>query len=238
MSLADIWVYLAAQPLLWLALTVGIFWAAQHCYVRARFFPLLNPVLVSAAVLVAILLATNTPYHTYFQGAQFVNFLLGPATVALAVPLFDQIETLKRTFVPITIALVVGSVTGILSSLIIGYVLGIDGEMLLSLVPRSVTTPIAMGVSDQIGGSPQLTAVFVIITGILGGSFGLPLLRRFSLERPIVSGFALGISSHGIGTARAFQYDRQAGALSGLAMGLNGVMTAILAPIIVWLFGI
>ncbi|MES1937239.1 LrgB family protein [Salinisphaera hydrothermalis] len=238
MSITRIWVYLAEQPLLWLALTVGVFWLAKQFYFAVRQFPLLNPVLVSVAAIVALLAATGTPYDEYFQGAQFVNFLLGPATVALAVPLASQIDTLKRALLPLSIALAVGSLTGILSTLAIGWALGIDGQMLLSLLPRSITTPIAMGVSDQIGGSPQLTAVFVILTGILGAAFGLPLLGALRLRDPIAGGFALGVASHGIGTARAFEYNQQAGAFSGLAMGLNGTLTAILVPLIVWLFGL
>ncbi|AWN17286.1 LrgB family protein [Salinisphaera sp. LB1] len=238
MSFTRIWVYLAEQPLLWLTLTVGVFWLAKHLYFKARQFPLLNPVLVSVSAIVLLLSATGTPYDEYFQGAQFVNFLLGPATVALAVPLAAQIDTLKRAVLPISIALFVGALTGILSTLAIGWSLGLNGQMLLSLLPRSITTPIAMGVSDQIGGSPQLTAVFVIITGILGAAFGLPLLAALGLRDPVAGGFALGVSSHGIGTARAFEYDQQAGAFSGLAMGLNGALTALLVPLIVWLFGL
>lgn len=238
MSFTHIWVYLAEQPLLWLTLTVGVFWLAKKLYFSVREFPLLNPVLVSVAVIVAVLAVTGTPYSEYFQGAQFINFLLGPATVALAVPLAEQIDTLKRAVLPISIALAVGALTGILSSLAIGAALGIDGQMLLSLLPRSITTPIAMGVSDQIGGSAQLTAVFVIITGILGAAFGLPLLAVLGLRDPVAGGFALGVASHGIGTARAFEYDQRAGAFSGLAMGLNGALTAVLVPLIVWLFGL
>lgn len=239
MSLTRIWVYLAEQPLLWLTLTIGVFWLAKQLYFAVRQFPLLNPVLVSVAVIVALLAVTGTPYDEYFQGAQFVNFLLGPATVALAVPLAEQLETLKRAALPISIALVVGSLTGIISTLAVGWAVGIDGQMLLSLMPRSITTPIAMGVSDQVGGSAQLTAVFVIITGILGAAFGLPLLAAAGLRRdPVASGFALGVAAHGIGTARAFEYDQQAGAFSGLAMGLNGTLTAVLVPLVVWLLGV
>lgn len=238
MSFTRIWVYLAEQPLLWLTITIGVFWLAKQLYFAVREFPLLNPVLVSVAAIVGLLAVTGTPYDEYFQGAQFVNFLLGPATVALAVPLAEQLETLKRAVLPIALALAVGSLTGIVSTLAIGWSLGIDGQMLLSLLPRSVTTPIAMGVSDQIGGSAQLTAVFVIITGILGAAFGLPLLAALGLRDAVAGGFALGVASHGIGTARAFEYDQQAGAFSGLAMGLNGTLTAILVPLIVWLVGL
>lgn len=236
--LTTIWIYLTEKPLLWLTLTIGIFWLAQQLFRRSREFPLFNPVLVSIAALVCLLLATDIDYDQYFQGAQFINFLLGPATVALAVPLVEQMHTLKRALVPISLALLVGSLTGIMASLVIGWALGLDLQMLLSLMPRSITTPIAMGVSDQIGGSAQLTAVFVILTGIIGAALGIPLLSVCGFRDPKTLGFALGLSAHGIGTARAFEHDRQAGAFSGLGMGLNGTLTAFLVPIISWAAGL
>lgn len=238
MLLTKIWVYLATNPLLWLCLTVALYWGAKQIYARGRRFPLLNPVLISVCILVVLLLATGTPYDEYFEGAQFINFLLGPATVALAVPLASQIETLRKFLLPISVALLVGSLTGILSTFVIASALGIDGQSLLSLLPRSITTPIAMGISDQIGGTPSLTAVFVIITGIMGAAFGFPLLSALRLTDPVAQGFALGVSAHGIGTARAFEHNEQAGAFSGLAMGLNGTVSAILIPIIVWLLSL
>ena len=237
-SLTEIWVYLEEQPLLWLTVTVGIFWVCQQLYRVAGEFPLLNPVLVSVTAIVLLLLATGTPYDEYFDGAQFISFLLGPATVALAVPLAAEAATLKRLWLPIAVALTVGSATAIGSALAIGMALGVRGEMLLSMLPKSVTTPIAMGISDQIGGSPSLTAVFVILTGIVGAAVGIPLLKVLGLRDPVAKGFALGVASHGIGTARAFEHSSRAGAFSGLAMGLNGALTALLIPIVVWLFGL
>lgn len=236
--ISEIWVYLAEQPLLWLTITVGLFWLAQQLYRASGDFPLLNPVLVSVAILVCGLMATGTPYHAYFDGAQFISFLLGPATVALAVPLASQAATLRRHWLSITVALSVGSITAIMSALAIGWATGLSGDMLLSMLPKSVTTPIAMGISDQIGGVPSLTAVFVIFTGIVGAAIGIPLLRALGLHDPVAKGFALGVGSHGIGTARAFEHSEQAGAFSGLAMGLNGALTAILVPLIVWLLGL
>lgn len=238
MRLNAIWVYLASQPLLWLALTVGVYWLARQLYLKTHNFALLNPVLVSIAVIVGLLLLTGTDYQQYFDGAQFIHFLLGPATVALAVPLIEQIATLRRNLWPIAVALLVGALTGIFSTFVLCRLLGVDGRMLLSLLPRSITTPIAMGVSDQIGGSAELTVVFVVITGVLGGAFGVPLLGRLARKDPIASGFALGITSHGIGTARAFEYSQQAGAFAGLGMGLNGALTAALIPLVVWALGL
>lgn len=237
MQLNAIWVYLAQQPLLWLAVTVTVFWLARRLYTAMRGFPLFNPVLVSIAVIVGLLLVTGTRYDQYFNGAQFIHFLLGPATVALAVPLIEQLATLKRSLLPLSVALLVGALTGILSTVALCWALGVDGRMMLSLLPRSITTPIAMGVSDQIGGSAELTVVFVVITGVLGGAFGTLLLGRLMKTDPIASGFALGVTAHGIGTARAFELSEQAGAFAGLGMGLNGALTAILIPLIVWVLG-
>lgn len=232
-----VWVYLAETPLLWLALTVGVFWLAQQLYRSARGLALLNPVLVSILVLVALLMLTDTPYHDYFDGAQFIHFLLGPATVALAVPLAAQATELRRAWLPIAAALSAGSLTAIVSAMAIGWAVGLTPETLLSMLPKSVTTPIAMGVADEVGGLPSLTAVLVILTGITGAVIGIPLLRVLGLRDPLAKGFAMGVAAHGIGTARAFEHSERAGAFSGLGMGLNGALTAVLVPLLVWLLG-
>jgi len=233
----QVWVYLEESPLLWLAVTVGVYWLTQQLYRLSGHFALLNPVLVSVAVLVCVLAATGTPYHVYFDGAQFIHFLLGPATVALAVPLVRQARELRRLWLPITVALLAGSTTAVVSALAIGWTLGLTPETLLSMLPKSATTPIAMGVADKIGGLPSLTAVLVIVTGIIGAVIGIPLLRALGVRDPVALGFAMGVSAHGVGTARAFEHNDQAGAYSGLGMGLNGALTAIIIPPIVWLFG-
>ena len=230
-NLEEIWVYLSTSPLLGLTLTLLAYQAAFWIYKRARFHPLANPVLISVAILASLLLATGTPYQTYFDGAQFVHFLLGPATVALAIPLHAQWPRLKAMAGPLIIALVVGSLTAALSAWGIGAVLGASRESLMSLAPKSVTTPIAMGVAERIGGLPSLTAVLVISTGIIGAVFGRSLYQRLHvIQDHAVRGFAIGIASHGIGTARAFQVSEQAGAFAALAMGLNGLLTAVSLP--------
>ncbi|WP_440996790.1 LrgB family protein [Arhodomonas sp. SL1] len=236
-ALTRIWVYLAEQPLLWLTVTVGIYAAAQWLFRSTREMPLANPVLISVTALVLLLLATGTDYATYFDGAQFVHFLLGPATVALAIPLYRQADRLRRLWLPIGIALLIGSVTAIASTLAIGWAVGLDAETLRSLAPKSVTTPIAMGIAEQIGGLPSLTAVLVILTGITGAVLGIPMLRLLGFRDPVAKGFAVGVAAHGIGTARAFAHSEAAGAFSGLAMGLNGALTAVLVPVILWLTG-
>jgi predicted murein hydrolase (TIGR00659 family) len=232
-NLTDIWVYLAETPLLWLTLTLAVYLLADWLYQRTNALPLFNPVLLAIIGLVALLLVTGTPYATYFDGAQFVHFLLGPATVALAIPLYTYTATLRRMLVPLLGALLVGAVTGVVSAIGIGQLVGLSDVTLRSLAPKSITTPIAMGISEQVGGLPSLTAVIVILTGIVGATIAQEVLNVTRIRESSIRGFAIGLASHGIGTARAFQMDAEAGAFSGLAMGLNGAVTAIIVPLIV-----
>ena len=232
-ALAD----LATGPLLWLTLTVGVYWLAMALYRRSRAFALLNPVLVSALLMVVVLRLTKTSYQVYLEGARFLHFLLGPATVALAVPLREHMGRLRQALIPILLALLIGSLTAIVSAVGIGWLLGLSPQALLSLLPKSVTTPIAMGVSEKIGGLPSLTAVLVILTGIIGAVAARDWLDLLRVRDEAARGFAIGLSSHGIGTARALQLGQETGAFSGLAMGLNGVLTALLAPLLVRLLG-
>lgn len=230
--LVQIWVYLSATPLLGLTLTLLAYQGAYALFCRAKYHPGANPVLLAVAFLVALLMLTGTPYATYFDGAQFVHFLLGPATVALAIPLYAQINRVKAMLWPIAIALVVGCLTAALSAMAIGQLLGGSAVTLLSLAPKSATTPIAMGVAEQVGGLPSLTAVLVILTGIIGAVGASTLFNALKIKDPAVRGFAIGIAAHGIGTARAFQISEQSGAFAALAMGLNGALTALLLPLI------
>lgn len=237
--LDEIWVYLSTTPLLGLTLTLLAYQAAFWVYKRCGFHPLANPVLISVALLASILLVTGTPYQTYFDGAQFVHFLLGPATVALAIPLYAQLPRLKAMALPLGIALVIGSLTAALSAYGLGALLGASRESLMSLAPKSVTTPIAMGIAERLGGLPSLTAVLVISTGILGAVSARYIYRLLRIEDHAVRGFAIGIASHGIGTARAFQVSEQTGAFAALAMGLNGLATALSLPwILPWIEGL
>lgn len=236
--IADIWVYLSASPLLGLTITLVAYQAAYWLYRRADFNPLLNPVLLAVIVLVAALKLTNTPYQTYFDGAQFVHFLLGPATVALAVPLYAQFDKLRAALLPLGGALLAGSLTAIVSVTGIAWLLGAGETTLLSLAPKSVTAPIAMGISEKIGGIPSLTAVLVIMTGVSGAMMAKYVLDALRIRDHGVRGFAVGIAAHGIGTARAFQLSEQAGAFAGLGMGLNGLLTAILMPLMLALWSL
>jgi predicted murein hydrolase (TIGR00659 family) len=231
-GLFRIWVFLAGSPLLWLTVTVLVYLGALWLHGRSGGHSLVNPVLVSVVLLIAILLATGTPYPTYFEGAKFVHFLIGPATVALAVPLYTQFERLKRMWLPIGVALLVGSATAIASAVAIGRVLGASKESLLSLAPKSSTLPIAMAVAERIGGVPSLAAMAVAATGISGAIMARPLLNALGIQDPAVRGFAVGITAHAVGTARALQVGTVNGAFAALALGLNGVATALLMPLL------
>ena len=237
MKFTEIWVYLSATPLLGLTVTLVAYQLAFWIYTRLKLNPLANPVAISVALLVFLLWITNTPYATYFEGAQFVHFLLGPATVALAVPLYSNIQTLRKNLLPLAGALLAGSLVASISAVGIGWVLGASRESLLSLAPKSVTTPIAMGIAEKLGGLPSLTAVLVVATGILGAVLARGTLNLLRIEDHAVRGFAVGVAAHGIGTARAFQVSETMGAFAGLAMGRNGLLTAFLFPLLVRLWG-
>jgi len=227
-----LWVYLAEEPLLGLTVSLLAYIAGDWAHRKAGGSPVVNPVLIAVLLLVGLLWATGTDYAKYFDGAQFVHFLLGPATVALAVPLYRNVERLKEAALPLGAALIIGSLTASLTAVGAAWLLGATRETLLSIAPKSVTTPVAMGVAEQIGGLPSLTAVLVILTGIIGATLGTWTLNALRIKDWRARGFAVGIASHGIGTARAFQLNEVAGAFASLALGLNGLATAILVPLL------
>jgi len=231
-----LWVYLSATPLLWLTATLAAYVVADWTSLRLRRHPLANPVLIAVVPLVLILRSTRTDYPTYFQGAQFVHFMLGPATVALAIPLVAEARRVRRLVVPMMVALVAGSATAIVSAVGIAWALGASPQTLASLAPKSATTPIAMGVAEVIGGIPALTAVLVILTGIIGAIAMTPMMNALGVKGDAARGFAAGVASHGIGTARAFQVSELSGTFAALGMALNGLATAILAPILIHLW--
>ena len=234
--ISEIWVYLSASPLLGLTITLLAYQGAFWIYQRSGCNPLANPVLIAVTVLVLFLTLTVTSYETYFEGAKFVHFLLGPATVALAIPLYMQLHRVRAMLLPVVVGLLVGSLTAAISAVLVGRLFGASLSTQLSLAPKSVTTPIAMGIAERIGGIPSLTAVLVIITGILGAVGARYVFDAMKLRDPAIRGFAIGVASHGIGTARAFQVNEQSGAFAALAMGLNGALTAILVPLLArWL---
>ncbi len=231
-SVAVLWVYLSATPLLHLALTVSCFVLTRWLYRKSGRKALLNPVMLSILLLVVLLTLTDTPYNVYFEGAQFVHFLLGPATVALAVPLYRQLKMLKRYPVALLFSTAAGSLTAAISAIGLAKLGGLSNQAVISMAPKSVTTPVAMGISERLGGLPSLTAVLVILTGILGAAMGPWLLYRLGIHDPIAKGLSMGVTSHGIGTGRAVYMGEVEAAFSGLAIGLNGLLTALVLPLL------
>lgn len=231
-ALTDIWVYLAAEPLLWLTATLAAYSLADWISARLSRHPLANPVVIAAGLIIALLVATDTGYATYFEGAQFVHFLLGPAIVALAVPLKRNLARVRKALVPIVAALVAGSATAVFSAVGIAWLLGAPADVLASLAPKSVTAPIAMGLAETLGGIPTLAAVMVVTTGILGAVIVTPLMNGLRIRDYAARGFAVGVASHGIGAARAFQVNELAGTFAGIGMGLNGALTAFLVSVL------
>ncbi|SFN13448.1 TIGR00659 family protein [Formivibrio citricus] len=222
---------LVSHPVLWLTLTIAAYLVGDWVFRRLGCMPLVHPVFVSAALLIPLLKWWGISYSQYFEGARFIHFLLGPATVALAIPLYSNLARVRQMLWPLLIALSVGGLTGIVSALLIGKLFGLSPAVLLSFAPKSVTTPIAMALAEKLGGNASVAAVAVVVTGVLGAMMVRYVLEPFKIKDDAVTGFALGLSSHGAGTAYAFQISAEAGAFSGLAMGMNAVFTSVALPL-------
>lgn len=218
-----------------LIMTFGFFLLARRLSAYAKDHPLLSPPVITMLAIVIVLLTFKIPYKEYFQGIRPIHFMLGPATVGFALPLYNQLARLRKVLIPLALALFVGSFVGIFSAVMMGYLLGLPHEILLSLSPKSVTTPIAMGIAEKVGGVPSLATVFVMITGIAGALVANGVMKLVKVKDPMVKGFSMGLAAHGLGTFRAFQISEMAGAFAGLAMALNGLMTAILIPLLLFL---
>ena len=236
-SVLDIRHGLPGSPLLWVAATLLVYRGACWIQRRSGGSPMANPVAISVAAIVAVLLCTGTPYETYAGATQLVQFLVGPATVALAIPLYSHIGRVKAMAGPLAVALLAGSAAAIGSAVLLGWLTGGSAETIRSLAPKSATMPIAMGVSEQSCGLPALTALAVAITGISGAIMARGLFRLLRIADPAVRGFAIGVTAHAIGTAHALQTSQVAGAFAALGMGLNGVLTALLVPLLLRLIG-
>ena len=230
--LLNAFAHLEQNPAFWLCLTIGLFVFGQVIFRALKFNPFASPIIISVALLIGLLGVTGIPYETYFAGAGFIHFLLGPATVALAVPIYDQRAKLAKLWLPLSLGLIAGCTAAMTSVIVIGWALGVSSETILSLVPKSVTTPIAMGISESIGGMPDLTAALVVLTGMTGSIIGPTVFRLFRIRQDAVRGCALGLSAHGMGTGAAFLISQRAGAFSGLAMGVSGIISAFLAPLL------
>ncbi len=217
-----------------LALVLGSFMLGRWIFTKTR-LAVLHPVVISIAIIIAFLKLTGIDYQTFAKGSDFVNFLLGPTVVALGYLLYEQLNMLRQNTISILTAVFVGSIVGISSVIILAHITGADQILIFSLEPKSVTTPIAMSISEQYGGNVSLTAIIVVVCGIYGSIIGPPVMKFFKIESSVAKGLALGASSHGIGTARAMEMGVTEGAISGLAIGLMGVMTALMIPVFHWL---
>ena len=232
----QLWVYLSATPLFGLTATLVAYVAAQAFYQRSGQAPWANPVAWTVLMLALLLTLSGTPYPTYFSGAQFIHFLLGPAVVALAWPLWQRRAQLRRQGLALLIAALAGGAASALSAVAIGWALGLPEDVLRSLLPKSVTAPVAMGIAEQTGGIPALAAMFALLSGLVGALSAKYLFDALGQRSPAVRGFALGTTSHGIGAARALQVHPEAGAYAGIALGLQAVLGALLIPLLVaWL---
>ncbi len=225
-------VWFAGEGMLWLCVTLAAYLGARWLQEKLKGHPAANPVFIAAAPIIALLVFSDVSYADYSRGGAILLWLLGPATVGLAVPLYLNFAEVRSALVPMVVALVTGSSAAVLSAVLIGYAMGADIETIRSLAPKSVTTPIAMGIASEIGGIPALTAAFVIITGGIGAIFGSALFNMVRVRDERARGFAMGIAAHGMGTARAFQVSWRAGTFSGVAMALNGIVTAIVLPLL------
>ena len=230
-KLYSIWIYLQAEPLFWLTLTIGSYLIADFIYRKSNLFPLLNPVAISVLLVSLILIFFNIQYERFFEGAKFIHFLLGPATVALAIPIYKKWDLIAINSKAVFISLIIGSVFAILVTYLLSLYFELPKELILSLLPRSVTAPIAMGISEIIGGIPSLTAIITLITGVIGASLGIFVFDLMKLKNMDARGFSLGLSSHGIGTARAMSKNKNAGVFAAVGMGLSGLVTSMLVPL-------
>lgn len=231
-ALAGFAAWALQAPLTWMALTLAAYVIAVWVARKLNNHPLANTVLISVALVSGALWLMGVSYDDYFRGAQFIHFLLGPAIVALAIPLVENIALVKRAMLPIFVALVTGALTAIVSVVGFAWALGGSHVLLASLAPKSVTAPISMAVGEVIGGLPALAMVAAVSTGIVGAMIGGPLFDAMRIRDPAARGFAMGVAAHGIGTARAFQASEVAGAFASIGMAMNGMLTAMLLPVL------
>lgn len=232
-TLDAIWRLLSSSPLFAIALTLCVYLCAMWIAARFNFSPLANPVVIAVGVIVFVLSSTGISYETYFAAVQPLHLMLGPVTVALAIPLARQLPRLCRRLLPLSVGLLLGCLTAMLSAVLITIWMDGSYQLALSIGPKSATTPIAMSIADKIGGIPSVAAAIVILTGAFGALVARYLFNWLRISSPEIRGFALGVAAHGIGTARGFQVSKEIGTFAGLGMGLNGMLTAVLAPSLV-----
>ena len=225
------------SPLYGITLTLAVYWLARLLWERTGRHPVLNPVLVAMLLGAAVVWALGTPYEQYMNGGRYVGFLLGPATVALALPIYRQRDAIRRAAPMVVVSLLVGSVAAIASGYWITRWLGGTEAVALTMAPKSATTPISIALAEQVGGIPAMAAIFTIVAGVVGAAAGPAILTLVRIRDPRARGLAIGLSSHGVGTARALHDDETTGAFSGLATALNGLATSLLLGVVLALTG-
>ena len=235
-SIVEIWVYLSGSPLFALFITLAAYQIGLWVYKSTKQNPLANPVAIAIILVATVIQSIDMPYSSYFEGAQFIHFLLGSATVSLAIPIYRGLSSLKGRSIPLIFSLIAGGLVSIFSAVNIASLLGAGSSITGAMYPKSVTAPIAMGIAERIGVSPTLTAIFAVATGILGAILAPIVLNALDMKEWWQRGFAIGIGAHGIGTSRAFSIHPEAGTYASLAMGMNGVISAVAIPIIYHLF--
>jgi len=214
-----------------LMLVLGVFLLGIKLYKKLK-FPLLQPLLVSVAIIIPFLKITGIEYEAFYQQTRFLNFMLGPSVVALGYVLYEQMEHIKGNVISILTAVFVGSIVGIVSVVLVAKLFGADKILLSSLAPKSVTAPIAINIAQNTGGLPGLTVAFVVICGVFGGLAGPIILRKLKIKSKVAKGLAMGSAAHALGTSRALEMGALEGAISGLAIGIMGIMTALLVPFV------
>lgn len=226
-----------SNPIILLAITFGIYYVARQIQKRTGWV-VLNPILITIVALIALLQLTGISYETYEQGGQYIDFWLKPAIVALGVPLYQNLGQIRRQLLPILMSQLVGCLVGLVSVTLIASALGASHEVIVSLAPKSVTTPIAMEVCKTSGGIPSLTAAIVVIVGLFGAIFGFKILEVWHVHNPFSQGISMGTAAHAVGTSRAMEKGEIYGAYSSLGLILNGVLTALLTPFVLKLLGV
>ncbi|WP_210409231.1 LrgB family protein [Methanococcoides sp. NM1] len=222
---------LVRSPIFGIGLSLLTFYAGSLLYKKTG-SPLLNPLVLSMLVIMALLLSFHITFDDYNRGGQFISFFLGPATVILAVPLYKKISIFKENVIPILAGIIVGSTAGIVSIIVMCKMFGLDHLLSISMIPKSVTTPIGIEISNQLGGLPSITVAGIIFTGIAGILLGPLICKLFRIEDKVAIGIAIGTSSHALGTTKAVEIGEAEGAMSGLAIGIAGLVTVFLAPIL------
>jgi len=224
--------YITSTPLTWIIITMSAYKAGILIYEKTGKHALLQPIVIAYVIMLPILIIAHIPYKQYFESVSILHFFLGPATVALALPLYKNLKLIRAYLLPIFITLFAGGIFTILSAVGILWLLGASKITMLSMTTKSVTAPITLITAQDIGANASLAIGFVVITGLLGALFGTFVFKLLKIKHDAAKGFALGLISHAVGTARAFEISENAAAFSALAMGLIGVLIAVFLPIV------